>query len=104
MVSRSFLKKNFTKDELVEKLIKLTQENAVLVGIIEDTLWMALRYADGRSSYATEMVNKAKDAALALEINLGGVDHTLEDDWGYAVDGDFGYWNPDTSSFIKEEL
>ena len=102
MIDKSFLKKNFTKDELIEKLIKLTQENAALVYIVEDTLWMAVRYADGRRSYVPYMVNGAIDIALDLKLNVRP-DVTLKDKRGYATDGDLGYWNPETNRFTKED-
>ena len=64
--------------------------------IIIHTLWMARRYADGRSTYAPGMVNEAIDMALELGIDLGGPPEEI-----YAEDGMFGTWNPTIKSFEK---
>lgn len=39
---------------------------ALLESIVRDTLWMACRYAHGRSSYAVGMYNEAARRAVAL--------------------------------------
>ena len=44
-------------------MISLEEENAILRSIVQDTLWMARRYADGRATYAVGMVNDAIDKA-----------------------------------------
>lgn len=69
----------------------LMLENSQLRSIIKDTLWMARRYADKRSSYSTSQVNEALELAKILDVGPGS-DVTLEDP-DYAIDGMFGYWN-----------
>ena len=44
-------------------MITLEEENTILRSIVQDTLWMARRYADGRATYAVGMVNDAIDKA-----------------------------------------
>lgn len=65
--------------------------------IIRETLWMARRYADGRSTYAPETVNKCIDKALELGIDLDGPPEEM-----YASDGMFGKWNTKLQMFEKE--
>lgn len=64
--------------------------------IIANTLWMARRYVDGRSTYAPGLVNEAIDMALELELDIYGPMDDM-----YAEDGLFGTWNPETKSFEK---
>lgn len=76
----------------------LEEEKQELKRIIKETLWMARRYADGRSTYAPEMVNKCIMSAEKLGISLEGpVDEP------YAKDGMFGVWNPETERFENEK-
>lgn len=75
----------------------LIKENEELRSIITKTLWMARRYADGRSTYAPHDVNMAIDLALSLGIELDG-----PIDKPYAEDGMFGEWNPETQRFKEE--
>ena len=65
--------------------------------IIRETLWMARRYADGRSTYAPTTVNECIDLALKLGIDLSGPPEEM-----YAKDGMFGEWNPKLQRFEKE--
>jgi hypothetical protein len=61
-------------------------ENDILKKIIIDTILMARRYADGRKTYAVEMVNNSIDLAIGLGIDIKD-DHTLENGVRYATDG-----------------
>lgn len=70
-----------------------------LKSIVRDTLWMARRYAHGRSSYSTTMFNEALDKALNLGIGIQD-DVTIG---RYADDGMFGKWNPETKGWVKDE-
>jgi len=78
--------------------ICMDAQNALhdLQHIIEETLWMARRYADGRSTYAPETVNKCIDKALEIGIDLSGPPEEM-----YASDGMFGEWNPELKIFEK---
>lgn len=53
----------------------LELENSVLRDILKDTLWMARRYAHGRSTYSPMLVNQAIDRALAGHRDRQGHDH-----------------------------
>ena len=48
----------------------MNKENEILRQIIIDTIWMARRYADGRFTYAPEMVNNALDRCKELDIEI----------------------------------
>lgn len=74
------------------------EENQKLRHIIQETLWMARRYADGRCTYAPGTVNECIMMAQELGIDLG--DGPI--DPPYAKDGDLGEWNPETQRFEKE--
>lgn len=65
--------------------------------IIQETLWMARRYADGRSTYAPGTVNKCIDKALEIGIDLSGPPEEM-----YASDGMFGKWNSELKMFEKD--
>lgn len=67
-----------------------------LENIVSQTLWMARRYADNRSTYAPSIVNECIDKALELEIDMSGPPEEI-----YARDGMFGSWNPQTKCFEK---
>jgi hypothetical protein len=67
--------------------------------IIRETLWMARRYAHGRSTYAPSTVNQCIDTALKLGIEITA-DHVVGG--MYADDGMFGKWNPSIGQFQKE--
>jgi len=69
---------------------------AALEEIIRETIWMARRYADGRSSYATSMFNRARDQCIKL-----GIEGIKPDKDGeiYADDGMFGKWDPALGRF-----
>lgn len=66
--------------------------------IIGETLWMARRYADGRSTYAPGTVNKCIDLALELGIELDGPPEEM-----YAKDGMFGEWDSKQGEFKNEK-
>ncbi len=67
----------------------------ILRTIIQETLWMARRYADGRCTYAPSTVNEAIDAALALGLHIT----TDADGTMYAKDGQLGQWKD--GRFVK---
>lgn len=74
-----------------------TLRETQLEQIIRDTIWMARRYADGRSTYAPDTFNRAVDLALELGI-------TLKPDSGdkiYADDGMGGKWSREFKGFVK---
>jgi len=75
---------------------KLAEENRKLREIVFDTLWMARRYADKRSTYAPSIVNKAIDAAIELGIPPAP---DIDIETGYCRDGMFGDWNPKTGGW-----
>jgi hypothetical protein len=76
----------------------LKKENEELKEIIKDTLWMALRYADGRSTYAPRMFNMAVHKLDAL-----GLAHLYDGERAenkrFARDGMFGEWDVSTKAF-----
>lgn len=45
-------------------------ENAKLREICRDLHWMARRYADGRSTYAPDIVNRAADYLVSIGVKL----------------------------------
>lgn len=67
--------------------------------IIEQTLWMARRYADGRRTYAPSDLNQCIDLALSLGIDIKP-DYIHEPATMYARDGDFGLWDKDMQCFL----
>jgi hypothetical protein len=75
----------------------LRRENEKLKSLLGETLWMARRYADGRSTYAPSIVNESIDFAVSLGVRIDPDDGKM-----YASDGDFGNWNPETKRFSKE--
>lgn len=81
--------------EFVNKNLK--EENQQLRQIIAETLPLARRYADNRSTYVPSLVNEAIDKALELNIDL-----IMGNDSQYARDGMLGDWNPKTKKFEKE--
>lgn len=99
-LSKEFVKKGIAGNRFgeLEQLYKLAEENEKLRNIIQETLWMARRYADGRSTYAPSMVNENIMKAYELGIELDG---PIEPD--FAKDGMFGEWNPETRSFSNEK-
>jgi hypothetical protein len=102
------MKINLIKDGL-ERMMELDKcdygicmdtQNVIndLERIIKDTLWMARRYADGRSTYAPETVNKFIDLAIELGIDLDGPPEEM-----YARDGMFGEWDSKLGVFKNEK-
>lgn len=66
--------------------------------IIENTLWMSRRFADGRRGISPCVVNEAIDAAMGL-----GLDILPDSIIGmYAEHGSRGVWNPESQRFEKE--
>lgn len=81
---------------------KLKEENEILKEIIRDTLWMAQRYADGRSTYAPFMFNLMVHKLDELGLAHLHVGDPAENHKRFARDGMFGDWCSVTRSFIKE--
>ena len=80
---------------------KLEKENEVLRHIVENTLWMARRYADGRMSYAPSMFNQA--VTKLIEIGQGDLfkGDPAEGGKRYADDGMLGKYDPEQGTFVK---
>ena len=56
----------------------IKEENQILRNICADLHWMARRYADGRSTYATSMVNEHVKTLLSMGVKLRpGADETI---------------------------
>jgi len=87
----------------VSRIKKIEQENEVLKYIIAQTLWMARRYADGRSSYAVGMLNDAVHELDRAELSHLFTGDPAEDYKRFADDGMFGRYDPETRTFKKEE-
>ena len=82
---------------------ELREENKVLRRALQDTLWMAQRYADNRSTYAPWVFNTTLHSLgaigleeLYLRTKTGG--HRIP----YARDGQLGEWDPKRQGFVKE--
>ena len=71
----------------------------ILEGALIATLWMARRYADGRSTYTTFVVNSTLDQLKKIGLEIRE-DPTLPDH-NYARDGMFGTWNSEKGGFEK---
>jgi len=84
------------ENKIVEENKELQNRIGKLEYIIQETLWMARRYAHGRSTYAPETVNKCIDKALELGIDMSGPPEEM-----YASDGMFGKWNSELKIFEK---
>jgi hypothetical protein len=97
-LSKEFVRKGIASNRFseLEQLYKIAEENQKLRHIIQETLWMARRYADGRSTYTPETVNKCIDKALELGIDMSGPPEEM-----YASDGMFGKWNSELKMFEK---
>lgn len=81
---------------------KLKEENEILKEIIKDTLWMAQRYADGRSTYAPHLLNIAVHKLDELGLAHLHVGDSANENRRFARDGMFGEWCSVTKRFIKE--
>ena len=81
---------------------KLKEENEKLKQIIGDTMWMAQRYADERSTYAPSMFNLAVHRLDELGLAHLHVGDPAEDNRRFARDGMFGEWCAVTKRFVKE--
>lgn len=84
------------------RIKQIEEENQALKYIVAQTLWMARRYADGRSSYAVGMLNDA-----VHELDKAGLAHLFtgdpaEDHKRFADDGMFGKYDPTIRRFNKE--
>lgn len=55
------------RTQALEEAAQVADRITMLEGIIQDTLWMACRYAHGRSSYATARYNEAARKAMSLD-------------------------------------
>jgi hypothetical protein len=96
---------NKTPDAVADQaatVARLKHKVAQLSRYLEETLWMARRYADGRSTYAPGMVNAAVDGALALGvpvkedcIGLNDVKPRM-----HAHDGQLGHWDASKQAFV----
>jgi hypothetical protein len=86
--------------ELNNRIRKLEIERVALRTIISETLWMARRYAHGRSTYAPYAVNRQIDTALSLGIKILP-DEAMDIPSLYADDGMLGRWSPVMQSFRK---
>jgi len=97
-LSKEFVRKGIASNRFseLESLYKIAKENEQLRDIIRETLWMARRYADGRSTYAPTTVNECIMLANDLDIEIDG---PIEPE--FAKDGMFGEWNPKTRRFEK---
>lgn len=83
---------------------KLKEENEILKEIIRDTLWMAQRYADGRSTYAPYVLNMAIHKLDGLGLAYLHVGDPAAEHRRFANDGMFGKYDPVNKVFVKEEL
>lgn len=63
-----------TKKTLVTEVYRLQLRCAILEAAVKELHWMARRYADGRSTYATSSFNQAVRDILRLGIKLHGND------------------------------
>jgi hypothetical protein len=75
-----------------------TKREEMLENIIRETMWMARRYAHGRSTYAPDQFNKALDQAIDLGLNIPADKNGKI----YADDGMFGEWCTESQTFIKK--
>lgn len=75
---------------MADELDRLTRELQALRRIVVDLHWMARRYVDGRTSYATRLFNDHTRALVALGVELNRTsDGTIwaRDGMGRAYDG-----------------
>jgi hypothetical protein len=87
----------------MSRIRKIEEENQALKYIVEQTLWMARRYADGRMTYAVSMFNDA-----VHELDRAGLSHLFTGDPAenykrFADDGMFGRYDPEIKNFKKED-
>lgn len=78
-----------------------TQREIHLEYIIRQTIWMARRYADNRSTYATSMFNEARD--LCIDLGIVGLKPDADGSI-YARDSMFGDWVPGENRFANNIL
>jgi hypothetical protein len=86
----------------MSRIRKIEEENQALKYIVEQTLWMARRYADGRMTYAVSMFNDA-----VHELDRAGLSHLFTGDPAenykrFADDGMFGKYDVETRNFKRE--
>lgn len=82
--------------------MKLTeQQQKVLVEVVRDTLWMARRYADGRSSYSVQMLNDSVHLLDSVELGELLQGDPAFDGKRFADDGMFGIYDPLTKQYKK---
>ncbi len=65
------------------------QQNEILKNIVRDILWMALRYAHGRHTYAPSMVREAMEQYKKICPDYKHYDVTIEP----PDDSDVGGWS-----------
>lgn len=82
-------------------MAKLKEENEILKEIIKDTLWMARRYADGRSTYAPTMFNNAVHRLDRLGLAHLHAGDSGENGKRFADDGMLGVYDPNLRDFIR---
>lgn len=88
---------------MTRKTIKQVEhENEVLKDIVKNTLWMARRYADNRSSYAPAVFNFAVHDLDALGLAHLHAGDPADNGKRFADDGMFGKYDPVLKDFIKE--
>jgi len=66
---------------------------------INDLVYWARRYADGRSTYVTFEVNRIIDKLIKNGIEITKDDTLLDKEGLYASDGMFGFWRE--GKFVK---
>lgn len=82
---------------------KLRQENSRLKYILKETLWMARRYADGRSSYAVSQFNEAIHELDLMGLSKLNPGDPAENGKRFADDGMFGYYDPTSKQHIPSD-
>lgn len=78
---------------------RIRLEHAAMKHVFREVLWMAARYADGRSTYAPGMVNQAIDVA-----KRAGIEIEPDATRGcrvYCTDGSFGEWDAQLGRFVQ---
>ena len=81
---------------------KAIKKIEVLKSLVKDTLWMARRYAHGRSSYAVSMYNQSVHRLDAIGLDSLLVPDNV-DGKRFADDGMFGEYDPATRRYVKKE-
>lgn len=82
--------------------MKASEREKILEQIIRDTLWMARRYANRRSTFTPSTVNESIDLAIKMGIDIKP--DTVDGIEMYALDGTLGKWNAKNQTFEGETL